>query len=100
MPSEKQRSAARKNVRKAAIAAKKQRPIAHLPSRPGQRSVSKERRLRKRRAESAPHRDALGLLRGGYGYVLRWWTQNENRVTAVKENRVERDGGKEAVLWI
>ncbi len=30
MPSEKQRSAARKNVRKAANAAKKQRTIAHL----------------------------------------------------------------------
>lgn len=31
MPSEKQRSAARKNIRKAALAAKKQRTIAHLP---------------------------------------------------------------------
>jgi ABC-type transport system involved in Fe-S cluster assembly fused permease/ATPase subunit len=31
MSSEKQRSAARKNIRKAAIAAKKQRTIAHLP---------------------------------------------------------------------
>jgi hypothetical protein len=31
MPSEKQRSAARKNIRKAANAAKKQRTIAHLP---------------------------------------------------------------------
>jgi hypothetical protein len=31
MPSEKQKSAARKNVRKAATAAKKKRTIAHLP---------------------------------------------------------------------
>ena len=31
MPSEKQRSAARKNIRKAASAAKKKRTIAHLP---------------------------------------------------------------------
>jgi len=31
MPSEKQRSAARKNIRKAATAAKKKRTIAHLP---------------------------------------------------------------------
>jgi ABC-type transport system involved in Fe-S cluster assembly fused permease/ATPase subunit len=31
MPSEKQRSAARKNVRKAANAARKKRTIAHLP---------------------------------------------------------------------
>ncbi len=31
MPSEKQRSAARKNIRKAAIAARKKRTIAHLP---------------------------------------------------------------------
>ncbi len=31
MPSEKQRSAARKNIRKAAQAAKKKRTIAHLP---------------------------------------------------------------------
>ena len=31
MPSEKQRSAARKNIRKAAAAAKKKRTIAHLP---------------------------------------------------------------------
>ena len=33
MPSEKQRSAARKNIRKAAQAAKKKRTIAHLPKR-------------------------------------------------------------------
>jgi len=32
MPSEKQRNAARKNVRKAASAAKKKRTIAHLPT--------------------------------------------------------------------
>jgi ABC-type transport system involved in Fe-S cluster assembly fused permease/ATPase subunit len=31
MPSEKQRSAARKNIKKAANAAKKKRTIAHLP---------------------------------------------------------------------
>lgn len=31
MPSEKQRSAARKNIRKAAIAAREKRTIAHLP---------------------------------------------------------------------
>jgi hypothetical protein len=31
MPSEKQRSAARKNIRKAVNAAKKKRTIAHLP---------------------------------------------------------------------
>jgi hypothetical protein len=31
MPSEKQRSAARKNIRKAVSAAKKKRTIAHLP---------------------------------------------------------------------
>ena len=31
MPSEKQRSAARRNIRKAASAAKKKRTIAHLP---------------------------------------------------------------------
>jgi len=31
MPSEKQRSAARKNIRKAATAARKKRTIAHLP---------------------------------------------------------------------
>ena len=31
MPSEKQRSAARRNIRKAATAAKKRRTIAHLP---------------------------------------------------------------------
>ncbi|MGZ4842750.1 MAG: hypothetical protein ACXV5J_13445 [Candidatus Angelobacter sp.] len=31
MPSEKQRSAARKNIRKAASAASKKRTIAHLP---------------------------------------------------------------------
>jgi len=31
MPSEKQRSAARKNIRKAASAARKKRTIAHLP---------------------------------------------------------------------
>jgi hypothetical protein len=31
MPSEKQRSAARKNIRKAASAAKRKRTIAHLP---------------------------------------------------------------------
>jgi hypothetical protein len=31
MPSEKQRSAARKNIRKAASAATKKRTIAHLP---------------------------------------------------------------------
>jgi hypothetical protein len=31
MPSEKQRSAARRNIRKAATAAKKKRTIAHLP---------------------------------------------------------------------
>lgn len=31
MPSEKQRSAARKNIRKAATAAKKKRTIANLP---------------------------------------------------------------------
>jgi hypothetical protein len=31
MPSEKQRSAARKNIKKAASAAKKKRTIAHLP---------------------------------------------------------------------
>jgi hypothetical protein len=31
MPSEKQRSAARRNIRKAAIAARKKRTIAHLP---------------------------------------------------------------------
>jgi hypothetical protein len=31
MPSEKQRSAARKNIKKAAGAAKKKRTIAHLP---------------------------------------------------------------------
>jgi hypothetical protein len=31
MPSEKQRNAARKNIRKAASAAKKKRTIAHLP---------------------------------------------------------------------
>ncbi len=33
MPSEKQRSAARKNIKKAATAAKKKRTIAHLPKR-------------------------------------------------------------------
>jgi len=32
MPSEKQRSAARKNIRKAVNAAKKKRTIAHLPT--------------------------------------------------------------------
>jgi hypothetical protein len=31
MPSEKQRNAARKNIRKAASAARKKRTIAHLP---------------------------------------------------------------------
>ena len=31
MPSEKQRSAARKNIRKAASAARRKRTIAHLP---------------------------------------------------------------------
>ena len=31
MPSEKQRSAARKNIRKAATAARKKQTIAHLP---------------------------------------------------------------------
>jgi ABC-type transport system involved in Fe-S cluster assembly fused permease/ATPase subunit len=31
MPTEKQRSAARKNIKKAASAAKKKRTIAHLP---------------------------------------------------------------------
>lgn len=31
MPSEKQRSAARRNIRKAASAARKKRTIAHLP---------------------------------------------------------------------
>ena len=31
MPSKKQSSAARKNIRKAAVAAKKKRTIAHLP---------------------------------------------------------------------
>ncbi|MGH9634885.1 MAG: hypothetical protein ACRD72_08630 [Candidatus Angelobacter sp.] len=31
MPSEKQRNAARKNIKKAASAAKKKRTIAHLP---------------------------------------------------------------------
>jgi len=31
MPNEKQRSAARKNIRKAASAARKKRTIAHLP---------------------------------------------------------------------
>jgi hypothetical protein len=31
MPSKKQRSAARRNIRKAATAAKKRRTIAHLP---------------------------------------------------------------------
>lgn len=31
MPSEKQRSAARKNIRRAAVAARKKRTIAHLP---------------------------------------------------------------------
>jgi len=33
MPSEKQRSAARKNIKKAATAAKKKRTIAHLPKK-------------------------------------------------------------------
>ena len=33
MPSEKQRSAARKNIKKAATAARKKRTIAHLPKR-------------------------------------------------------------------
>jgi len=33
MSSEKQRSAARKNIKKAATAAKKKRTIAHLPKR-------------------------------------------------------------------
>ena len=33
MPSDKQRSAARKNIKKAATAAKKKRTIAHLPKR-------------------------------------------------------------------
>jgi hypothetical protein len=33
MPSEKQRSAARKNIKKAATAAKRKRTIAHLPKR-------------------------------------------------------------------
>lgn len=33
MPGEKQRSAARKNIKKAATAAKKKRTIAHLPKR-------------------------------------------------------------------
>jgi len=32
MPSEKQRSAARKNIRKAASAARKKRTIVHLPT--------------------------------------------------------------------
>jgi hypothetical protein len=35
MPSEKQRSAARKNIRKAAIAARKKRTLAHLPKATG-----------------------------------------------------------------
>jgi hypothetical protein len=34
MPSEKQRNAARKNIRKAASEAKKKRTIAHLPKAP------------------------------------------------------------------
>jgi len=33
MPSEKQRAAARRNIKKAAVAAKKKRTIAHLPKK-------------------------------------------------------------------
>jgi hypothetical protein len=33
MPSEKQRNAARKNIRKAAIASRKKRTLAHLPKK-------------------------------------------------------------------
>jgi ABC-type transport system involved in Fe-S cluster assembly fused permease/ATPase subunit len=53
MPSEKQRSAARKNIRKAASAARKKRTIAHLPKATrtalGKRAakVAKEKRRQK-----------------------------------------------------
>jgi len=53
MPSEKQRSAARKNIKKAASVAKKKRTIAHLPKSTrtalGKQAakVAKEKRRRK-----------------------------------------------------
>lgn len=53
MPSEKQRSVARKNIRKAASAARKKRTIAHLPKATrtalGKQAakVAKEKRRRK-----------------------------------------------------
>jgi hypothetical protein len=51
MASEKQRSAARKNIKKAASAAKKKRTIAHLPKSTrtalGKQAVAKEKRHKK-----------------------------------------------------
>jgi hypothetical protein len=54
MLSEKQRSAARKNIRKAATAAKKKRTIAHLPKRTrtalGKQAAKVAREKRRQRA--------------------------------------------------
>jgi ABC-type transport system involved in Fe-S cluster assembly fused permease/ATPase subunit len=54
MPSKKQRSAARKNIRKAANAAKKKRTIAHLPKATrtalGKQAVKVAKEKRRRRA--------------------------------------------------
>lgn len=54
MSSEKQRSAARKNVRKAATAAKKKRTIAHLPKATrkalGKQAAKVAREKRRKRA--------------------------------------------------
>ena len=51
MPSEKQRSAARKNIRKAASAAKKKRTIAHLPKVDQDRTGKAGSQGRKREAQ-------------------------------------------------
>jgi hypothetical protein len=60
MPSEKQRSAARKNIRKAATAAKKKRTIAHLPKsartalgKQAAKVAQEKRRQRRRKSVSA-----------------------------------------------
>jgi hypothetical protein len=54
MASEKQRAAARKNIRKAANAAKKKRTIAHLPKRTrtalGKQAAKVAREKRRQRA--------------------------------------------------
>ena len=52
MPSEKQRSAARKNIKKAASAARKKRTIAHLPKATRDRAGEAGSKSRKREAQA------------------------------------------------